>query len=157
MGVEPKLVLYQSKILVYWVAVSSRSCFWCPRTDSNRHCSRSKRAVSCQLDYRGVVSVLIIPHSEHNLNTFKTYNWWSYGESNPELLRARQPYSHFTIAPFVSYLEGPNVTKNESKPVDWARSNMVVPPGYDPGICPYEGLGLPTSLRNLYIKFGELR
>lgn len=27
-------------------------------------------------------------------------------------------------------------------------ANMVVPTGNDPVICPYEGLGLPISLRN---------
>lgn len=28
---------------------------WCPQSDSNRHCAAFETAVSCQLDYRGVI------------------------------------------------------------------------------------------------------
>ena len=60
------------------------SPIWCPKRDSNSHCSDPKSAASYQLGYSGLFSFL------SNL-----LFWWISGESNPEFLLAKQMCSRY--------------------------------------------------------------
>lgn len=54
----PKVRFEPTRSTVFKTGLSSvgvlRRC-WCPQSDSNRHCAAFETAVSCQLDYRGVI------------------------------------------------------------------------------------------------------